>query len=134
MESNPSQRSEEANSPTYSVKAFVRVRRPHNSWVNWNHRLGGGPTLTVRAKAFEVTAPKGTMLETRDIAVLAEDATMKIDRVGWAGTPFGKRECIRISGRDKKGAVELAIEPEFGIQDAWQALIGAGVQPDSALS
>jgi hypothetical protein len=115
----------------YSTKAFVRVRKPLNSWVNWNHRLGGGPVLTVRTQGLEVSAPQGMMLESRDIVMSAENASMQLDKIGWAGTPIGLRECIHISGRDDNGSVELAISAESDLESAWQALLDAGVQPKS---
>jgi hypothetical protein len=71
------------------------------------------------------------MLESRDIVMSAQNASMQIDRIGWAGTPIGRRECIHISGRDDKGSVELAISPESDLESAWQALLDAGVQPKS---
>jgi len=109
-----------------STSAFVRVRRPRNTWVNWNHRLGGGPVLTIRPGSIELSAPQGTLLESRSIRLSSETSTMQRAAVGWAGTPFGRRDCIRISGSDEQGNIEVAISPEAGTEVTWQALTVAG--------
>jgi hypothetical protein len=92
----------------YEAHTFVRARRRGNSWVSWNHRLGGGPVLTVRNRSLEVSAPQGMSLESRDIVIKSGEATMWFDKVGWAGTPFARKECIHVAGRDQRGRrVEL---------------------------
>ena len=111
-----------------STRAFVRVRRARNSWVNWNHRLDGGPTMTIRPGRVELSAPQGTMLESRNIALSADSSTIRRDSVGWAGTPFGRRQCIRITGSDDRGTVDVAVTPEVGLEVAWQALTDAGFE------
>jgi hypothetical protein len=119
-----------ANQPViYSSKAFVRRRKMGHNWVTWSDKLGGGPTLLVRTESLEVLAPRGTMLESRHIVMAAKDTTMRLDSVGWAGTPFGRKKCIRLSGRDGRFKVVLAVTPESGIHDAWEALRRAGVRP-----
>jgi hypothetical protein len=116
----------------YSTKVFVRVRRPlRGRWVAWHDKLGGGPQLVVREESLEVIAPQAMMLESRDILVPTSSATMWIDRVGWAGTPIGRRECIRLLGNLGRGKVELAISPAGGTSDAWIALARAGVKERS---
>ena len=115
----------------YSCRTFVRVRRPLNSWVSWNNRLGGGPALVVRATSFEISAPQGMKLESRDLVIQSSGATMWFDKVGWAGTPFDRKECIHVAGRDQKGRVDLALSPQGGLQEAWQALLDSGVSPSS---
>ena len=70
----------------YTGNTFVRVRRPLSSWVSWNNRFGGGPVLVVRATSFEISAPQGMTLESRDIVVQSEGTTMRLDKIGWAGT------------------------------------------------
>ena len=114
-----------------STRAFVRVRRQRNTWVNWNHRLSRGPLLTIRPGSVELSAPQGTMLESRNIALSSETSTMQRDAVGWAGTAFGRRQCIRISGSDDQGSIEVAVTPESGLEAAWQALTNAGFQGPS---
>lgn len=114
---------------TYSTKAFVRVRKPLNTWVDWNRRLGGGPSIVVHTQGVEISAPQGMMLENRHLVLPAERATMRLDRVGWAGTPLGRRKCIRISGRDRDRPIEVAISPESDINETWQALIDSGFMP-----
>jgi hypothetical protein len=124
-------------SPIYAGRVFVRTRRPWNSWVSWNNRLGGGPTLVVRADSFEVSAPQGTRLEPRHLVFRSRTATMWIDEVGWAGTPFGRKECIHVAAEHKPGwaemtrsrRIELALSPRDGLEDAWQALLASGVAP-----
>jgi hypothetical protein len=114
---------------TYGVRAFVRERRV-GAWVDWSNRLGGGPQLLVRTRGIEVSAPQGMVLESRAVFLTAEKASMTVDRVGWAGTPLGKRDCIRLKGHDEGCGVDLAISPETGIDPAWQALVDAGVHPE----
>jgi hypothetical protein len=109
-----------------STTAFVRVRRPGNTWVNWNRRLGGGPLLTIRPGVIELSAPQGTLLESRGITVSSEASTVRRATIGWAGAPFGRRECIRISGSDERGEIEVAVSPEAGLDATWQALSAAG--------
>jgi hypothetical protein len=54
---------------------------------------------------------------------------MSFDRVGWAGTPFDRKDCIRVTGEDQIGRrVELALTPEDGLQNAWDALVKSGVR------
>ena len=77
---------------------------------------------------FEVVAPRGMLLESRDFAVRASQAVMRRDRIGWAGTPIGRRDCISIQCRDQTGrSMRLAISPDDGIVGAWDALRAAGV-------
>ena len=48
------------------------------------------------------------------------------DRIGWAGTPLGRKDCIRLRF---DGPIELALTPDSGVEEAWQALVNAGVRP-----
>ena len=114
----------------YSGRTFVRARRSRNSWVSWNNRLGGGPLLVVRPGSFEISAPQGTMLESRDLVVQSDGAKMWLDRIGWAGTPFDRKECIHVAGRDQRGhGIDLALSPQDGMDGARQALLTCGVTP-----
>jgi hypothetical protein len=72
--------------------------------VNWNHHYGGGPRLVVRTRGIEVSAPQGMMLERRSFFFSAETATMWRDRVGWAGTALGRKECIRLQFGESRRA------------------------------
>lgn len=118
----------EKRSVLYSGSTFVRTRRPFNTWVSWNGHLGDGPVLTIRQGDLRVSAPRGDLLESRDLSVRPSDSVMRKARVGWAGTPFGRRDCIRVEGRDQHGRrLELALSPGDGLQRAWEALLAAGV-------
>jgi hypothetical protein len=111
-----------------STRAFVRSRRPRNTWVNWNHRLGGGPQVHVRERSVQVVAPQGSLLETRNVKITAEGATAAVDKIGWAGSPLGKRECIHLAGIDERGRRwEFAISPSDGLDATMRALSAAGV-------
>lgn len=111
----------------FETRGFVRTRRPANTWANWNHRLGGGARLIVRESAVEVTAPQGMMLDSRTTVFPADSATMRLDRVGWAGGPIGRKNCIRIHVQRGRSWIEVAITPEDGIDGVWDALRRAGV-------
>jgi len=124
---------EPTNDPVlYSSSVFVRTKRPWNSWVSWNHRLGGGPKLIVRTNSFEVSAPRGMLLESRDVTVQSSEAMMWIDKIGWAGTTFDRRECIHLAARDQRRRIDLALSPRDGLDQAWQALLTSGVTPRAA--
>jgi hypothetical protein len=108
-------------------RSFVRTRRWHNSWVNWHPRLGGGPVMTIRRGSVELRAPQGMMLESRNVVLSSEAATIKRDAIGWAGTPFGRRQCIRITA----AKIEVAVTPEAGLDASWLALTDAGFREPS---
>ena len=118
-----------SNPEIFSTRTFVRSRRPWNSWVSWNSRLGGGPTLVVKQHSFEVSAPQGWIGDSRELIMKSPSAIMSFDRVGWAGTPFDRKNCIHVAAEDQTGRrIELALTPEAGLQDAWDALVKSGVQ------
>ena len=114
------------NGPSYSSRTFVRTRRRFGSWVDWHHSLGGGPTVEVYADKVRVFAPQGTMLDSRDLEILAATATIRRDYIGWAGTPIGKRHCIRISGRTRRRPIEVALSAPADLNDLWRELLAAG--------
>jgi hypothetical protein len=68
-------------------------------------------------------------LESRDLVIQSDGATMWLDKVGWAGTRLNQKECIHVLGRDRRGRVEVAISPTDGLSEAWQALLDSGVRP-----
>ena len=103
---------------SYSVKAFVRTRRPHQSWVSWNRKLGGGPDFIVRSNGLEVQAPQGMLFASRDICVPGEGSTIWFDKVSWAGTPLNRKDCIHVQAVDDRGRVEVAVTPLSDIQAA----------------
>jgi len=116
----------------FTGRTFVRSRRPRNSWVSWNYNPRRGPVLVVRAGSFEVSAPQGMLLESRHFVIQSDDAVMWHDRIGWAGTPVNRKGCIHVAGCDQKGRrIELALTPEDGPGNAWQALLDSGVKPSA---
>lgn len=119
----PIKDSVKAQSVTYSTKAFVRTRRPWNTWVEWHK---GGPDVLVRSAGLEVSAPHGMLLESRDICIPATTSTMWLDTVGWAGTPLMERRCIHLFGIDDRGRLEIAVTPEDEMKATWEALLRAG--------
>lgn len=114
----------------YSGRTLVRARRRLNSWETWNDRLGGGPLLVVRSGSFELLAPQGMMLNSRELIIKSIHAEMWLDKLGWGGTPLGAKACIRIVGRDQRSRhIDLALSPRDGLQKAWEALVHSGVTP-----
>src|SRR5215469_1656202 len=112
----------------YECAVLVRqCLHPGGNWFDWSRSRGGGPRLLVRAGAIEVRAPQGMMLDSRDICLRAGTARMWRDEVGWAGTALGRRECIRLVGRDETAEVELALSPLSDFEEVWAALRLAGI-------
>ena len=112
----------------YDCAVLVRqCKHPGGNWVDWSRSLGGGPRLLVRSGAIEVRAPRGMILDSRDICLRAGTARMWRDEVGWAGTALGRRECIRLVGRDETAEVELALSPLSDFEEVWAALRLAGI-------
>ena len=86
--------------------------------------------MLVRRGSFEVSAPRGTRFESRHLVVRSETATMWLDRLGWAGTRFGRKDCVHLRVEGKK-RFELSLTPRDGLERAWQALRDSGVKPRS---
>jgi hypothetical protein len=117
-------------SQTVMYEGAVLVRQcmhPGGNWADWSRSFGGGPRLLIRAGAIEVRAPRGMMLDSRDICLRADTARMWRDEVGWAGSALGRRECIHLVGRDDTGELELALSPSSGFEEVWAALRQAGI-------
>jgi len=112
--------------PAYISRAFVRTRRPLSTWVDWHPKLGGRPTVEVFADKVRIFAPQGMMLESRDLEILAATASIRRDNIGWAGTPFRKRSCIRISGRTRVRPIEVALSAPADLNELWRELLAAG--------
>lgn len=121
-----------------AFRVFVRSRQQFvpgilNQWAIWNDRLGGGPTLVVRGDCFEVAAPQGMMLESRDLVMSSVTAEMWPDKVGlgWGRFAIFAKEGIHVAARDQAGRrVELALTPkDSSIKDLWEALRTSGVSP-----
>jgi hypothetical protein len=118
--------------PYYESRAFVRTRRSPfvpGTWVNWNHKLGGGPTVRVEQNKLHVFAPKGMLLESRDLQILASKASIRRQVLGWAGTPIGRRNSVVVSARQGRRRVEVAFSAPAEIEDLWCALVTEGFRP-----
>jgi len=127
MDEEPCQDSDKEQPILYTGRAFVRSRRRGSTWVSLNNNRNRGAVLIVRRESVEVVASQGMLLESRDILISAPNATMSLDKIGWAGSPIDKKECIRIVGHTGRRRMELAVTPDTGLQEAWQALLDAGV-------
>jgi hypothetical protein len=113
---------------TFSSRTFVRRRYPLR-WTQWAYRYGGGPVVSVHTRGIEVSAPQGMQLDSRTVYFKGDESRMWVDHVGWAGTPLGRRECIRLCAGGHGRAVDLALYPDAGIEQTWKALVAAGVVP-----
>jgi len=117
----------------YDGAVLVRqCMHPGGNWVDWSRSLGGGPRLLIRHGAIEVRAPQGMMQDSRDICLRVDTARMWRDKVGWAGTALGRRECIHLVGRDETAEVELALSPVSNFEEVWAALRRAGIDAASS--
>jgi hypothetical protein len=122
----------ESQTPIFSGRTFVR-QYAYPQWISWNYRYGGGPKLIVWLNGLEVSAPQGTIANSRAFFFNSHECLMMHDRVGLWGTPIRPAQCIRLVGRNEYGEVTLALTPDAGIEPAWQALLRAGVQPREGL-
>jgi hypothetical protein len=113
----------------YSTRAFVR-QQYFMRWVSWNSRYGGGPIISVFDGGIKVSAPQGTMLESRTLFFDATESNMWMGNVGWSGTPLFRRDCIRLRSGFRGSAVDVALRPEDGIEPLWTALLGVGVNTE----
>jgi hypothetical protein len=115
---------------TFSSKAFVRKRADGGvGWVDF--KSPSGVRFLIRDHGIEVSLvpPADRIVSTAEF-LRADGITMWIDRIGWAGSPIAKRDCIRLVGADLNGKVELAVSPrDVPIEDAWNALLHAGATP-----
>jgi len=111
---------------TFSSRTFVRRHFPFR-WTQWAYKYGGGPVVSVHTCGIEVSAPQGMMLDSRTVYFRADETRMWIDKVGWAGTPLDRKECIRLRAGEGGDTVDLALYPDAGIEPTWQAFLSAGV-------
>ncbi|SRR5579884_426949 len=97
-----------------------RVWRGDADWIEWASRFGGGPKLIVSDDKFEVVAPQGMMLSSRDLVIESSTATMWRDRMGlWGFMPVGVTDCIHVEAPDHRfGRMELALTSKGSIQEA----------------
>ena len=111
---------------SYSTRALIRLRGDAGiGWVSMKNPFGGAQ-MVVHTRGIELSLVGGIG---RGRFLPAEGSTMFVDHMGWGGTTIAERECIRLSGHDASGLVEVAISPKGPIGEAWQALLLAGVQP-----
>jgi hypothetical protein len=115
---------------TFSSRVLVRKRA--NGGVGWvDFKSLTGVQFLIRGQGVEVSLvpPMDRIVSTAEF-LRADGITMWIDRIGWAGSPVAKQDCIRLDGMDLNGKVELAISPrDLPIEDAWSALLDAGATP-----
>jgi hypothetical protein len=116
---------------TFSTKALIRQRASVSNGFGWGtYKSPGGAQLLVRGQGIEVSlAPPFDRITSTGSFLSARETTMWIDRVGFGGSAIGATECIRLSGTDLNGQVDLAIRPTCTADIAWQALLNAGVTP-----
>lgn len=115
---------------TFSSRALVRKRAAAGvGWVFF--KSPSGVQSLIRGQGVEVSLvpPLDRVVSTAEF-LRAEGITMWMDRIGWAGSPIAKRDCIRLDGADLNGKVKLAVSPrDVPIEEAWNALIAAGATP-----
>ena len=115
---------------TFSCRALVRQKAIGMDGAGWvTYKSPAGAQLVVRTHGIVVSlgSPFDRMMSTGRY-LDARESTMWLDRVGWGGSSVGATECIRISGHDTNGSVELAVRPALPMETVWQALVGAGVR------
>lgn len=115
---------------SYSTAASVRVRGPDGAWHDVKSGLGSSQ-LVVRGRYLEVSLAGATGLGGAlgvSWFLFAGDVKMWVDEFGWLGTRLGRRQCIRLLGRDANGSVELAISPHSAISEVWEQLLAAGAE------
>lgn len=112
----------------YSGRVSVHSRSRLSTWVQWNPHLGGGPTLEVGTRTVRVLAPRGMLLESRDISFPATDAVMWRERFGLLGMPLLGRDSIRLSVRGDRLKRELAFWTSDDPNVVWDSLVQAGVR------
>jgi len=111
---------------SYSTRALIRTRGSAGiGWVSMKNPFGGAQ-MVVHTSGIELSLVGGIG---RRWFLPGQGSSMFVDHMGWGGTTFAERECIRLSGYDASGLVEAAISPRGPIDEAWQALLLAGVQP-----
>jgi hypothetical protein len=65
------------------------------------------------------------LLESCQFDFAGDQAVMRRQRIGWVGTPFGKRGSIRLTLND---GMEFALTPGNAFDEAWNALLAASVR------
>jgi hypothetical protein len=134
---HPYKEVEATQDPIYRTPAHVRIKRPFGvtssgGWVTLKGGLGGVELLVFAGEArIEVSGGVGRRLIPR-LSFDPEGTTMKVERVGWVGTPLFAYECIVLSGTPGGRATKAAVRPlQGGLPDAWEALLRVGVTPKS---
>jgi len=117
---------------TYATRARVRIQAPQGGWVDYKNGLGR-VMFVVRTNGIEVSLAggmariHGTTPGTERF-LSAPDTTIWLDNIGLFGASVLPRKCIRLSGHDHNGSVELAVSPIGDIEEAWRALLDAGAR------
>jgi hypothetical protein len=111
---------------TFSTKAHVMILARGMGDAEWTYLSNpfGGAQLVVRTQGIEVGIAGVMQNQYPPTFLDAKGTTMWIERVGLAN-----RECIRLSGEDRNGKVDVAVSPRSQIERTWEALIRAGVTP-----
>jgi hypothetical protein len=117
-----------------TFSCFVRARMSDGHGFVDMKTFGGGILLRVHPSVLEVVMA-GMEWAGRSMGseVLLETKTSRMHRVklGWAGTALGARPGILITGQDPGGRIQVAIHPGTHLEEAWEALVLAGVTPDT---
>jgi hypothetical protein len=113
-----------------TTAALVRMRASGAEGFGWvTLKSPRGARLVVHGGGIEATIGRADGLISGNF-MRASDATMWRDRVGWAGTFIGKRDCIRLHGFDSRTMRDWAVSPRgTSIDEVWQALLAVGVTP-----
>lgn len=114
--------------PVLCGRVSVYSRRRWTTWVMWNSRLGGGPTLELRVDSIHLSAPKGILLESRDFSFQPAEAVMWRENFGVLGLPLGKRSAVRLSIGRGIHRLEVAVIPLDDFDAMWNALRSTGVR------
>jgi hypothetical protein len=113
------------------LRESTNVRWPR---LREHEELGGRILLRVHASVLEVVMA-GMEWAGRSMGseVLLETKTSRMHRakLGWAGTALGARPVILITGQNPGGRIQVAIAPGTHLEEAWEALVLAGVTPDT---
>jgi hypothetical protein len=117
----------------FETQALVRIRASGVEGSGWGTlKSPAGARLIVHMGGLEASIGSANVLVSGNF-MRTSDATMWRDQVGWAGTPLGRQECIRLRGFDGRRARDWAVAPrEYSVEEVWQVLLGVGVKPSNS--